>query len=352
MEVRLAFQRAGTTTWVDIDPSTPEGRRALALFNHPKETSAMTTATARIAERPSTTVRDPETGARWNLENGTMEKASFFGGLFAKARGLFRRAVAYVKSGWARVSEALHLDAVTTRVRGALAYAKAKAIAGIRIIGGDGFAGLGLLSISTEAGRKVLGFVLRPVGWVLRGIGTAYCWVEETVDNDGKGGIRTWVANRMGDVREFFFGNLGKDGVIPTALFWVVSNFGEYIHVDSLQMRALRAGGTALVGRRAIAVVLARFAAVAGIPFIGLALTLALTAATVAPFIPEIKAGYNVVATKFRANVEQAEETVDETVDELKETTAAAAAMSAGNAPVNRQQRRDGAKKATPARRR
>lgn len=353
-QVRLAFQRAGSETWVDIDPSNPEGRRMLALFDHPKENPVMTTTAGRVNQRPTptTSVRDPETGERWVNKDGiiTLERAGFFGGLLAKARGFFGRIWAGMKSSWARVSDALHLDAVTSRVRGAIAWTRAKVAAGMSLIGSNGVAGLALLGISTDAGRKVVGYALRPVGWVLKAFGLAYTWLEETIDNDGRGGIRQWIADRMVDGREFLFGNAGKQGIVNSAIIWIAQHFGSYLMVDSLPMRTLRAGGTALVAKRASALLLGRVAFVAGIPFIGLILTVGSLALTLMPFSPEISRGYEYVAGAFRSNAEQAEEIVESDIDEVKATTATAAAMAAGNVVPNRAQRR-GTKKTTTARR-
>ena len=354
MTVSLGFRRRGTRTWVDIDSTTTEGRRLLALFS--SEENVMTTTAGRVNARATTIITDPETGDRWSAKDGVFVPAAGTG-IIAKVRGWFRGLWNSIKSGWAKLRDTLHLDAVTSRVKAAWHWARLQARRAMHLLGTGGGAGLAMLGISTGTGRRVIGFLLTPVRWVLRAGGWAYATIEAALRNDSKGGVRNWIADRMADGRYWLLGNgVGDDhGFVGDVVLWVAENFGRHLMTDSLAMRIVRSVGTLLLGTRIIALLALYVPFIATIPFSGALLNAGLAAATVYPFRKEISQAKDKVVGAFQRNEEQAEEIIDETVEQMHQTTAAAAAMSAGkkmgtgqSAPNRADRRR--AEKASPAR--
>lgn len=316
------------------------------------------TTTATRTVRAGTVIQDPETGATWTTnEAGDVVKVGGTG-ILARIGGFFRGLWNSVKSGWNWLRKTLHLDAVTERVKAGYRWALDKAKAGIRFLGGDGIFGLGLLSISTRVGRDALRFLFRPVGWVLRQLGRAYIWLEEAIDNEGKGGIRTWIADRMVDGREFFFGNgKHKHGIIPGFFLWVGKTFGPHLDVDSRAMRILRAIGTFLFGRALSSGLVAHFATAATIGWMMPLSTLVVIGLTLAPFAPEMKSAYDIAREKFRSTAKEADEIMTVVDADVKATTAEAAALATGHVvKPNRTQERAAEKappkRSTPTRRR
>lgn len=343
--LRLAARRAGTTDWVEIDPSTPEGQRALSLLRitttHPEEENDTMTTTATRTEHAARPAHLSSVPAAEHL--GLIAQIKAFAGR------IYNRVTGTVRGAWNWVRETFHLDAVTSRVSNGYRWAKDKVATGARFLGRPGMAGLGMLTISTSTGRKVLRQVFRPIGWVLKMIGEGYVWVEETLSNDGNGGIRNWISNRMADGREFLFGNAGKTGVIPAAALWTITHTGRHLLVDSFVMRSLRAVGTFLLGMRGVALLallpLGGFAPVAA--FAGTSLVFAGTAA---PFRREFDAVVGRAKAAFKTNAAKADVIVEGTITEIKDEVTTAASLI--TTPANRAERRGHpAKKTTSARR-
>jgi hypothetical protein len=339
-EVRLYRRRTSNTQWVRLDPSTPEGRRALALFTHPKE-RVMTTTAGRTTV-PGSVIQDPETGATWATdEHGDIVKVAG-GGLLSKVSGFFRGLWGGIKSAWASVKKALHLDSAVEKVKQGWGWVKAKARAGARFLHLDGLIGLAMLSVSTHTGRSAIKTVFSPLLWVGRQLGRAYVWVEEAINDGKRGTIRSWIAQRMIDGRVFFFGDADKKhGILPGFILWMAKTFGNNLLVESRTMRTARSIGTFLFGRRMAAGLIARFVTVATASWLLPLSTLVIIGLSIAPFAPEIKSVAKGAKEKFVATRKEADQIVQETAKDVHATTAEAAALATGRpVPANRQQQR------------
>lgn len=265
----------------------------------------MTTATARTV-RASTVIHDPETGDAWVSTpegNLTSTTGAAGAGILPRVGGFFRGLWNFVKSGWASVKRALHLDAVFDRVQTGYQWARAKVSAAMRFLGTDGLIGAGMLGISTSTGRRVIGFVLSPALWLVRKAGMGWLWVESSLTNQGEGGLRNWLADKMASARVWAVGSVdGKtEGIFEKAVGWVAEHLGRHLLVDSLAMRTLRAVGTFLLGRKLLLGAAGYFSLFATQPWLMPLCTALLAFAVVVPFEPEAQAVRSRIRTRIEA---------------------------------------------------
>jgi len=166
------------------------------------------------------------------------------------------RARRSLASAWAWLVRTTHLDTAWSYVKAGISWAGDKIATAARFLGGSGMTGAGLLAIATDTGRKIIGGVLRPVGWLLGMIGRGYVAVENMLFSEKReGGVRNWISNRMADARIWAFGDdtkTGPVGIIPSAALWLIKNVGPYLHLDSLTMRLARSAGTLMLAPRAM----------------------------------------------------------------------------------------------------
>ncbi|HEY5787519.1 MAG TPA: hypothetical protein VIT65_22365 [Microlunatus sp.] len=213
----------------------------------------MTAGAARLEREPSIRLvpSDSAPGLGTSVRNGVR---TFFG----KIAGFF-------SSAWNWLKRTLHLDAVGDRVAGGYRWARVQGGRIVSLLGPDGLLGAGLLATSTSYGRKAIGFVLRPIGWVLDLFAKGYTWTERALANKSDGGIRNWISDRMRSMREFLFGEPAltvvggrstkserRVGVVNSVILWFAQTFGGLLHTDSVAMRLARTAGTLLLGRRGV----------------------------------------------------------------------------------------------------
>ena len=249
---RLLIREPGSTTWIDLDPNTPAGRlamRRLQINLNPEGTSTMTATATRLSQ--------PQNGKAPDLSGVPQEQKSLMQmGLLVQmkqgAQRLYNRLAGAARGAWGWIRSTFHLDAAAEVVKDGYHYAADKVAVAGRFLGTSGGAGLGMLAVSTHTGRRLMGYVLKPVGWILRKIGAVFAWTEAALRNDTNGGIRNWVADRMADSRFWAFGTgVGSEhGVIGNAMIWTAKNVGPYLDVDALAMRGTRAVAVALLASK------------------------------------------------------------------------------------------------------
>lgn len=181
----------------------------------------------------------------------------------ARVRSWFGRALAFLndkrRSAWNWVKRTLHLESVADAAGSSLAWVKAKFWWALEWVGSGGIAGLGLMGVATDTGRKAISYAFRPVRWVGGRIADAWFWAEDALTNDKDGGARNWTADRMVDVREFFFGSTNKGnrshgnvGVFGKAHAWYSDHVAPWVSVEGLIMAGVRlVAGALLVSRLA-----------------------------------------------------------------------------------------------------
>lgn len=327
MQDRLRYRARGSTTWIDVDINTPWGRHLLALL-FPKGT-AMTATAERLYKAPPGTTGQSEPASDMVL------------GFWAKTKQFVSNTWGIVAGGiakaWGWLRSTLHLEAVTSRVATASAWAWGKIQTAAEFMGAGGLTGAALLTVSTSTGRKVISFALSPITWSLKKVGQGYVALENALHNDTrKGGVRNWISDRMADFRMWLIGGSVDEvvdangkvleaadyklGILSRAWLWFWVKVGRHLQVDSLAMRSLRAVGTVLF--------LWPFVGLAGfLPFaavIKVALVIGIVVLVLGAFVPEIekaaikleayadrKAFENIVATeaKFAAIDEQMAQT-------------------------------------------
>jgi hypothetical protein len=213
----------------------------------------MTAGAARLEREPSLRLikSDSAPGFASSVRNGV--------------RTFFGRIAGFFSSAWNWVKKTLHLDAVGEQVSAGYRWARMQGARVVTLLGTDGLIGAGLLTLSTSTGRSVVGFLLKPVSWALDLVAKGYTWLERTLANKSKGGVRNWLSDRMRSVREFLFGEptltvVGakstkaerKVGVVNTAILWFAKTFSGIFTPTSVPMRIARSLGTFLLGRRGV----------------------------------------------------------------------------------------------------
>ena len=221
----LAARRQGSDEWVVFDPATPRGRQlaALAGFTIPKE-NTMSAQPIEQIERDLDHIEASLDTAERHLKvvENNVEKAGLL--LAAQAKG--RQAYGYIRKAprvaWDWIRETFHLDPAMEFVGSVLTWLRNQLSILAAHFGTGGGAGLGLLAMSTTAGRTLLSYAMKPVMWALTKIVNGWVRVESALyvePEEGKtlGAIaraRNWIADRMAGIREFFTGNGTSPGVI------------------------------------------------------------------------------------------------------------------------------------------
>lgn len=344
----LAYRKAGTHDWVEIDPTTTRGQRLLASFrittHSMEEEMNATTAAATAAAAGS----GGEKARLYVVPGDNVENMGALLRMRRAARHLTDRLRNSARGAWGWIVRTFHLDAAIDYVKGAGSWLYDKAAAAARFLGTGGLAGAGLLAISTEVGRKVIATALKPVGWVLGLLGRAWVTVENALFSEKReGGIRNTISTTMADIRTFFFGDgtaAGRHGVIPTAAVWAITKVGRFFMLGSYAMRTARAAGIAALAPKMLSLLNLLPLGVFLVP--ARMLTIAFVAYTAYdPFSEDITRGFKKVTGSLKSDVAQADTTVAKTEDRVSEEVHAAAATTT-TVPVNRAERREAVKKA------
>lgn len=151
------------------------------------------------------------------------------------------RAMSLPKRIWRKMVEVFHLDPVINAVKAGWSWLKDKATWAGEILGTGGLVGLGLLSLTTDSGRSVWSYALKPVGWLGRGISWLNDKMKAGLHRLGRPGI--WVADKIEDTENWFI----KKGT-ETAKWWD-KRVAKHVKTDSATMRTARLGGVLLVTR-------------------------------------------------------------------------------------------------------
>lgn len=241
----LSYRKRGTRTWVELDPSSEQGARLLnsigvqiARRAHPKleEKEAMTT-TAIRRDAPRTTLAPPAGMTQSERFAWALRAREWIAARATQAMSLPRRIMR-------RLVEVFHLEGVIEAVKSGWAWLKTKAAWAMDMMGVSGMLGLGMISLSTGTGRSAIGYALKPIGWLGKGLS----WVDEKVKAGlmklGKPGI--WVASKIEDTESWFI----KKGLAVKG--WWNKNVAKHVKLDSTPMRTARLGGVLLLARRAI----------------------------------------------------------------------------------------------------
>lgn len=265
-------------------------------------------------------------------------------GMLLRARRAVRqytdRARTSLASAWAWLVRTTHLDTAWEYVKAGASWAGDKIATAARFLGASGMTGAGLLAVATETGRKVIGTVLRPVGWLLGMIGRGYVAVENMLFSEKRdGGIRNWVSNRMADARIWAFGDdttAGPVGVIPSAALWLVKHVGPYLHLDSMTMRVARSAGTLLLAPRLLA--LLALLPVGGLYWpLRMIATFAIGYFVWVPVSGTLTSMWHRASAFVSADVKKADKTVAKTADVIKgEVTEAQAKEDAQHAAAQK----------------
>jgi hypothetical protein len=194
------------------------------------------------------------------IAENNVEKA----GLLLAARKKGRQAYDYIRTGaaaaWGWVRETFHLDPAVEFVSSALSWLRNQLSIISAHFGTSGGAGLGLLALSTSAGRAMLGYALKPVFWVLSKAVTLWTKIENALTVEAEPGqelgligkVRNWIADRMASIREFFTGNGTSPGLLQKAAGFFFKNVAPHLEIGSTPMVAARATGFALAGSKMV----------------------------------------------------------------------------------------------------
>lgn len=242
----LSVLPAGSTTWVDIDPTSPTGQaftRRLGFTTMSKED----TMSAAAIEQPTRHLAVVQN----NVESM---------GLLLRARASARKAYDYMltlpKAAWGWMRRTFHLDPALGFVADGFRWMRTRLSAGLRYLGTSGGVGVGLLAISTSLGRQAIATALKPIGWGLRLFGTAYTWVEDHLYVEGEttflAGPRQWVSEKMADARQYVTGEGRSDGGLVGKVATLIAKVHPAFQMESLPMQVSRTAGTAIVGFKAL----------------------------------------------------------------------------------------------------
>lgn len=279
-------------------------------------------------------------------------KANMGALLVARAKGVAASARDTVTHSASWVAKTLHLDTAWGFARSAAAWVGGKVVNAARFLGGGGMLGAGMLGIATETGRKVIGTLLKPIGWLGRMLGRAWVATENLLFNENRnGGVRNWISDRMADVRIWAFGDdtkNGKMGVIPTMAVWAIKNVGQYFQYDSLTMKATRSAGTLLLAPRLLD--LLAFVPVGPLywplRFIG---SSAIAFAVLQPFFSLIGGVWDRIFPTVVEEIEAAEKTVDKTTKVIQGEVAQAVEQVEAQSPTDGEATQEQAEKIVAA---
>ena len=170
-------------------------------------------------------------------------------GFLAQSRNAASRFWGWITSAprrfWGWLKDTLHLQPAVDFIRDG-ARSSMGVLRSIRdAMGASGLTGLGMVTISTESGRKVGGFLMRPVGWAFRMAGQGWTGTKHfMLAHLGTPG--TWVGNRMGDVEAVLYGEDGISGVVGAVSSFYTKYVARHLLLDGTMMRIVRLIGTAL----------------------------------------------------------------------------------------------------------
>lgn len=169
------------------------------------------------------------------------------------ARGFFASVMSGPKRLWTWLRSALHLDAVASATKSIWHKIAGWAISFKNFMGFPGMLGMGLLTVSTDSGRKMLDFLLgKPLRFLGRMFGKGWGAVE-TFFEAHLGTPGTWISNRMADVEEFFIGNGSTTtGVVGWVVGFYFDHIASYLNTHHWLMKIATVLGTYLVGYKAI----------------------------------------------------------------------------------------------------
>jgi hypothetical protein len=183
-------------------------------------------------------------------------------GLLLSTRQKGRDAYAFIRRSprvaWDWIRKTFHLDPAIEFMASVLTWLRNQISILAAHFGTTGGMGLGLLAVSTTLGRELLAWTLKPAVWLLSMAGSLWRKIESglvvTKPTTGFHRVRNWLALRMTNIREFFFGN-GDDkaGVLGAVAGWFVDTIAPHLHMNSTAMVAARAAGFAMAGGRAVA---------------------------------------------------------------------------------------------------
>lgn len=181
--------------------------------------------------------------------------------LFVQAKDALVAGVEWLVSApgrfWGWLKRVLHLQPAVDKIKAAYVWGANALRSLISAMGLPGLTGLGLLTVSTGPGRWLLRVLTAPVRWVGSMLAKTWDGVENFFTGN-LGGFGTWVADRMADVEEFFFGTMANGKPYKLGLFGRVKSFwnqhiSRHMATNSVFMRVLRVVGTALFGLQVIA---------------------------------------------------------------------------------------------------
>jgi hypothetical protein len=176
-------------------------------------------------------------------------------GFLAQVRNAASRAWGWFTSApgrfWGWFKDTLHLQPAVNFVKDGARSTFGVMRATRDAMGIQGLSGLGMLTISTASGRKVGGFLLKPLEWLVRGV--AWVWDETKIFLLGHlGSPGSWVANRMGDWEDLMIGEDGISGVTGSVMGFYFKHVSRHFKLDGTAMRIVRLVGTALFGAQLI----------------------------------------------------------------------------------------------------
>lgn len=255
----LAIRRRGSKTWSAIDQRSEQGRYLLSLLEHPRmEKVAMSTATAMPID----------TGPRLHLVPDEL-KAKV--GLRVRALRVIRegrdRVYRTTQGAWTWARETF-LDKAYALVKDVASWILDKARWLGSYIGTAGGAGLGLLAVTTKAGRWVLSNTVGRVwGWFKKAASWVFDKTLGVLDYLGTPG--RWVANRLIDVANF-----GSD-VVDKAKDFYDRNLAKHFVLGSTAMKIGQVAGVSLVASQVLTI--ATFTPLRWLVFAGVAIWTAFT---------------------------------------------------------------------------
>lgn len=203
----------------------------------------MTAATAYMDVRPRLALVPPGRPAEPGVYQKVVTKAGNFWSWLSEAPGRF----------WGWLKKTFHLQPLVDKVKAAATWTVNGIRAFCQAMGFSGLSGLGLLTVTTGFGRWMIKtFVVTPVNWLLGRAADGWRGVSNFFANN-LGSFGNWMANRMGDVEDFFWGTTTNEGLFPRITRFYREHIAAHIELNSVAMRVLRLVGTCLFGIQLIA---------------------------------------------------------------------------------------------------
>ena len=203
----------------------------------------MTAATAYMDRPTRLTLVPPGGPAQPGLYQKVASTAGNFWTWLSEAPGRF----------WGWLKRTFHLQPLVDKVKAAAAWTVDGIRAFCKAMGFSGLSGLGLLTVTTSFGRWMIAtFVVAPINWVLGRAADGWAGVSNFFANN-LGGFGNWMANRMGDIEDFFWGTTTKEGLFPRIERFYREHIARHLDLGSVAMRVLRLVGTCLFGIQLIA---------------------------------------------------------------------------------------------------